>query len=95
MNLIARRKSEQNHAVLDPWTVVHLGVGLAAGLMDFRFAPAMTAAVGYEFIEHTFEDTEAGRNLFKTSGPEIIPNAVVDVVVFGLGWWLGRKWNRT
>ena len=40
MNLVARRKSEQNKAVLDPWTVVHLAVGLAAGLMSFRFAPA-------------------------------------------------------
>ena len=95
MILVATRKSEQNRAMLDPWTVVHLGAGLAAGLMGFAFVPVMLAAAGYEVAEQIAESTDAGRRMFKTSGPEQPANVAADLVVLGVGWWLGQRYNRS
>lgn len=93
--LIATKKSEQNQGALDPWTVVHFSMGLAAGLMKLPFAPVMTAAVAYELIEHAFEDSEYGKKFFDISGPETTANAAVDLGVFAVGYWLADKWNRS
>jgi hypothetical protein len=37
MRIVALKKSDQNHAVIDPWTVVHFSTGLAIGLMNVPF----------------------------------------------------------
>lgn len=95
MNLVAERKPEQNRAAIDPWTVVHFAAGLAFGLMDVRLRSAVAAAVAYEVSEQVFERQEWGKELFKTSGPEILPNALVDVAVRVLGHRLGALWNRS
>lgn len=95
MKLVATRKAEQNKAVLDPWTGVHVGAGLAAGLMGMSFTTAMMLAVTYEFAEQALERSEEGQRMFKTSGPEHPLNAVADVVVFAAAWYLGALWNET
>lgn len=95
LKLVATRKSEQNEAVLDPWTGVHIGAGLAAGLMGMTFTSSMLLAVTYEFAEQAFERSDQGKQLFKTSGPEHALNAVADVVVFAAAWYLGNAWNQT
>ena len=95
MKLLATRKAEQNRAVFDPWTVVHFGAGLAAGLVAVRLPTALAGAVAYEVVEQFLERKEVGRELFETSGPESVPNAVVDVAVFALGHELGKRWNQT
>ena len=92
---IATNKSEQNRASIDPWTAVHLSAGLALGLMDAPLARALVGAVAYELIEQMFERQDAGKAFFKTSGPEALHNAVVDVAVFVVGHALGRRWNAT
>ncbi|MHC4814348.1 MAG: hypothetical protein ACYTFN_14735 [Planctomycetota bacterium] len=94
MKLVATRKSEQNLAVLDPWTMVHFAAGLAAGLTNMGFVPVFVAAVGYEFVENAAEKRPAVAKFFQTSGPEILPNAVADVAVMSLGWYLGQRWNK-
>ena len=94
MKLVALSKAEQNQSVLDPWTVVHFGFGLAAGLSGFNFAVSMLGAVAYEVFEQAFERSGRGQRFFKTSGPEITANAVVDVLIFGAGYYLGQKWNE-
>lgn len=94
MTLLATRKSEQNQALLDPWTVVHFGVGLALGLMEAPLVPVTAAAIGYEFLEQHIERAGWGQELFRTSGPETLGNAVVDVGVFVVGHYLGRRYNR-
>lgn len=93
--LIATRKSEQNQAAIDPWTVVHFSMGLAAGLMRVPFPPAMAAAVAYEVAEHGFENSKEGQEMFNISGPENMSNVLVDVAVFALGYWLADKWNQS
>ncbi len=95
MRLIATRKSEQNARAIDPWTVVHLSTGLALGLMGVDRRKALVAALGYEFAEQVFERQAWGKELFKTAGPEILPNAIVDMAVFWGGHVLGTMWNAT
>lgn len=95
MKLLAMSKPEQNQAILDPWTVVHFAVGLAAGLTRVPFVPLFVAAVGYEFLENEGEKHPQIAALFQTSGPEIIPNAVADVAIMSLGWYLGDRWNKS
>lgn len=94
MKVFAQRKSEQNHSVVDPWTVVHFSAGLALGLMNIPFGRSMVAAVAYEGIEQVFERYPAGQEIFVTHGPEVPINAAVDVAVFALGHYLGTRWNR-
>lgn len=93
--LVALRKSDQNRAALDPWTAVHFGIGLGAGLMDIPFWPSMLAAVIYEVFEQGLERSEFGQGLFKTSGPENMYNVAVDIIVFAVGHWAGQRWNAT
>jgi hypothetical protein len=95
MRLIATEKAHQNRALLDPWSVVHFGTGLAAGLAEVDQRVAMGAAIAYEFVEQDLERREIGQELFETSGPENPANAVADVVLFAAGYVLGRLWNRT
>lgn len=92
---IARRKSDQNEATIDPWTAVHLAAGLAAGLIEVPFWSAMAAAVVYEVFEHGAERTQWGQKFFKTEGAENWHNMIADVVVFAVGHYLGERWNRT
>lgn len=95
MKFLATSKAEQNNAVIDPWTAVHFAMGLAAGLAALSPPLAMAAAVAYEVAEQVFERTEFGRAFFNVSGPEIPANAIADLVVFGVGQWLGAKWNAS
>jgi len=95
MKILATSKPDQNRAAVDPWTAVHLSAGLAAGLMEVSFPSALTAAVAYEAVEQVFERQDAGKEFFETTGPEHLANSAVDLVVFALGHWLGRRWNRT
>lgn len=93
--VLATEKAEQNRAAVDPWTLVHFSVGLAAGLMDLPLKPALAASIVYEAVEQVFERYPLGRRFFHTSGPETPDNALVDVVALALGHELGARWNRT
>lgn len=93
--LVAKTKADQNHAAIDPWTVVHFGSGLALGLVEAPAGATAMLGVGYELAEQLFEDSEFGQRFFKTSGSETLGNVFVDLTVYGIGWWLGRRWNRT
>jgi hypothetical protein len=93
MKILATEKREQNQAVLDPWTVVHFGIGLALGLMNAPLRASLAAAVVYEIVEQYVERSEAGQELFDTSGPEVLPNAILDLVVLAAGHQLGQMWN--
>jgi len=94
MKLVATHKSDQNEAALDPWSIVHVGSGMAAGLLDLPFWPTMAAAVAYEFVEHQVERSELGQRFFASSGPESTANAIMDVVVFAVAYQAGRAYNR-
>lgn len=95
MRLVATKKSEQNQAAMDPWTIVHLGSGVALGLLGAKFLPTFAAGIAYEVGEQAFEGSSVGRQLFETSGPETFTNSVVDMVVYTLGWWIGSSWRNS
>lgn len=94
MKLIALKKDDQNRAMLDPWTVVHFSVGLAAGLMDVRRDVAVSSAAVYEVVEQWVERRPWGQELFETSRPESVVNAAFDMAAFVVGHRLGELWNR-
>jgi hypothetical protein len=93
--ILARRKGDQNLAVVDPWTFVHAGTGLALGLLAVPLWQAVAGAVAYEAIEAGAETRPGVRAFFKVSAPETFPNQAADLAVFTLGVWLGHRWNRT
>ena len=89
---VARNKAEQNEAVVDPWTAVHLGSGVAAGLIGAPFFISLGAALAYEWVE-TKGDIES--KIFGMSKPETRANQGADIAVFVAGYMAGRAWNRT
>jgi hypothetical protein len=93
--VLATEKAHQNRAVVDPWTAVHFSSGLAAGLMDLSLEACLAAALAYEAAEQVVERQKWGKELFKTSRPESLLNAGMDMAAFALGHWLGGLWNRT
>lgn len=93
MKWIATRKPEQNQAAVDPWTAVHLSSGLALGLMNVPATWAVGASIVYEVGEQWFERRAWGQRFFATQGPESLPNAIVDTLVFIVGHQLGQLWN--
>jgi hypothetical protein len=95
MKIIATEKAHQNRAVVDPWTVVHFASGLALGLVSAPLRWWLPVAVAYEVAEQYVERSELGQQILETKGPEKLPNAMLDVVVFAAGHQLGRLWNRT
>lgn len=95
MKPIATEKSQQNRAALDPWTAVHFSSGLALGLMEVPLVPALGLSLVYEAAEQVLERRDVGKDLFETSGPESLSNALVDVLVMVAGHRLGRLWNST
>jgi hypothetical protein len=92
--LIATKRSEQNQTVLDPWTVVHFGTGLAAGLVGLRMETTVGLGIAYEVGEQVFQRSDGGKTLFNISGPEPVENAIADILVLAAGHYLGNKWNR-
>jgi hypothetical protein len=95
LKIVATQKSDQNRAVLDPWTVVHFASGLALGLVSAPREGSVGAALAYEVVEQWLERQRAGQEFFETAGPESVANALVDVAVFTIGHRLGTLWNRT
>lgn len=95
MKVVATEKAEQNKTVLDPWTIVHFASGLALGLVNAPLKVWLPLATAYEVAEHFLEESEVGQDVFKTSGPEVVPNAILDLVVFAAGHQLGKLWNGT
>ncbi|MEX2466136.1 MAG: hypothetical protein WD995_04455 [Gemmatimonadota bacterium] len=93
MKLVATEKREQNRALVDPWTAVHLAAGLAAGLVGVRRDVSLSTAVAYEVVEQYVERQGWGQEFFQTSRHESLSNAVIDVAAFALGHWLGEAWN--
>jgi hypothetical protein len=95
MKIVATQKAEQNRSAVDPWTAVHFAAGLALGLTEVPLRYAVAVAVTYEVAEQVFERRAWGKTFFRTSGPEVLANALLDTVVFAAGHWLGRAWNAT
>lgn len=95
MKLFATNKGQQNESILDPWSLVHAGMGLAVGLVDIPLSWALAGSLAYEIIERPFEMADFGKNFFNVSKPENFGNRLADVVVFMIAAEAGRRWNRS
>ena len=92
--LLARSASDQNLALLDPWSVVHFAAGLALGLVGVSVPLATGIGVAYEGAEYAAENSsEQVRRFFRVSGPETLGNQIIDVAVLALGAELGNRWR--
>ncbi len=90
MNLVAVTRSEQDTALLDPWTIVHFAIGLGAGLLDINGWIVGGIAAGHELLERRPQTMK-----FWKSKPETIGNVTIDMATVMLGWYLGKRYNRT
>lgn len=91
VGIVATKKSEQNKALVDPWTALHAVTGAAMGFAGASGWQMLGLAVAYEAAEQVVERKELGSKLFKTSGPESPGNVAVDLAVYSLGWLLASK----
>ena len=84
--------SRKQTAWVDKWTAVHVGTGVLAGGVGLPLWIYVPASLAYEVMEQYLESNP--KNIFAASGPEVIPNVVVDVLTGLAGYAAGRKWLR-
>lgn len=80
-----------NQKPVDGWTAVHVMAGIGAAAIGLPWWLAIGGAVAYEFLEHRVESDPD--NVFGTSGPEVLSNAIIDVLVFAAAY-AATKPNR-
>src|SRR4051812_2445637 len=77
---------EINHAFLDPYSLVHGLVGVAAAWLGLGLSPTMAIAVCWEVVEHVL------KNLIPAAFPhptqDTLANSLGDVLSTALGWGL-------
>lgn len=71
---------------VDRWSLVHFATGAAAAILGVPIKPAILAAVVYEITEQPILSSAAGQGFFGASGPEVLPNQILDVAFFYLGF---------
>ena len=94
MRLVATRQDHLRDAVIDPWAVVHLGSGLALGLVNVTAPHALVAAVGYQLLERLAAPQSRQSSLSDPVSAAEAVNIAVDMVVFMGGWYAGRRFNE-
>lgn len=90
MKLVATSKRDLDSAVLDPWSAVHLGSGLATGLVGVTAKQALFVSLAYDVVFSLFFQRRTG--LLHTTGDEVVWNKLADVAIFMTGNYMGRKW---
>jgi hypothetical protein len=83
-----------SESTVDPWTLVHALVGVAAGYARVNPGIAMGAAVLYEAAENAHAG-QLRKTIFAASGPETPRNVIVDLMAFGAGMYAGRLLRET
>lgn len=78
-----------NRAILDPWSLVHAGVGVAAALANINPWLVVAGATAYEVFEFQLEYPR-GSELLGTKRPEWALNMTADLVVL-FGAFIGTR----
>lgn len=85
MELYQKQGQRKGEAALDWWSFIHLGAGLALGLLRIDWLWAVVLVVGFEGLEAILRLVKPrrmhGKGLFEH---ESWPNIVADVII-GLG----------
>lgn len=80
-----------NHAVVDRYTIAHLGVGLVYGALGLSFLPALGLAVGWEIAERPLKERVPA--IFPQASQDSWPNMIGDIAAVMLGWAALRYLN--
>ncbi|HLF15944.1 MAG TPA: hypothetical protein VI796_00715 [Candidatus Thermoplasmatota archaeon] len=80
------------HAALDLWSLVHLGAGVALGLLGTVWWLAFLLLVAFEALEGILRRVKrhGGGGLFEY---ESWPNVLADIAIGMVGWY-GGLWFR-
>ncbi len=73
-----------NHPLLDPFSLVHFGVGLGLGIFGFGLLPSIGIAVLWEVAEHLLKNCLPHAFVFPSQ--DTLVNAVGDVLATVVGW---------
>ena len=73
---------------VDMWSIVHLGFGVAAGLVGFPFLLTLAGAMFWEAFEN-WRRPRRTIDALPDWTPEINVNALIDVVAAMAGWGIG------
>ena len=88
MKAIASTRADNGSAVIDPWSAVHFGSGLAVGLASLSFTQTIAIMVLSELSKRLVVE-----RIHKEE--EEIHNQISDALLFVVGWKAGRMWNDT
>jgi hypothetical protein len=79
---------EINHGFVDPWTLVHGLVGVAAAVLGFGLWSTLALAISWEVAEHLL------KNLVPTMFPhptqDTLANSAGDILATMVGWAMTR-----
>lgn len=77
-----------NHAVFDPWSLVHGLVGVVMAALGYGLLPTLILAVGWEVAEHVLKNLVPG--IFPHASQDSLANSLGDVLSSVVGWGLAR-----
>jgi hypothetical protein len=75
---------ELNHGFLDPYSLVHVLVGVVIALFGLGFVAAIAIAVGWELAEHVLKNLAPAA--FPHPTQDTLANSAGDVLSTAFGW---------
>ena len=86
IRVVAQGKADTDKSVIDQWTPVAFGAGVASGMLDLSTETVVLGAFAFEVVQ-AWPPSAAW---MRGSG-ESLANKTGDLVTFLLGYWLGKK----
>jgi hypothetical protein len=77
-------RGEVNHAVFDPWSLVHALVGIVMARLGAGLLPTLALAVGWEVAEHVLKNLVPA--LFPHPSQDSLANSAGDVLATVVAW---------
>lgn len=87
-NLISEMKIITNESAVDKWSIGHILIGVAFGLLNLTFLIALIITILWELFEIPLERRWA-RGSWLTKHPESNRNRLADILFNMIGWCIG------
>jgi hypothetical protein len=79
---------EINHGFVDPWTLVHGLVGVAAAVLGFGLWSTLALAISWEVAEHLLKNLIP--MMFPHATQDTLANSAGDILATMVGWAMTR-----
>ena len=79
---------EINHGFVDPWTLVHGLVGVAAAALGFGLWSTLALAISWEVAEHLLKNLIPA--MFPHPTQDTLMNSAGDILATMVGWGMTR-----